>query len=169
MKRILLVSALIALVSVACKHQQAATATSTTTAQQSSTSTSTSTETTTTVTPDDGTNTTTVSSGDANPVVTNVQADSANLYRVVVSFTSRGEGIDYKTAETFENWVKDQPKHPAYTKTHYGREGETCYCLKLNELSTREQEIFIRDLRTLLTDKPLIFIAEYAPCKGTPE
>lgn len=164
MKRLLLASALIALVTVACKHQQAAA----TTAQQTTTA-NTNTENTTTVSTSDGTNTTTVSSGDPNPVVTNVQADSANLYRVVVSFTSRGEGIDYKTAETFENWVKDQPKHPAYTKTHYGREGETCYCLKLNELSTREQEIFIRDLRTLLTDKPLIFIAEYAPCKGTPE
>ncbi|HEU4716291.1 MAG TPA: hypothetical protein VFU15_00575, partial [Bacteroidia bacterium] len=63
----------------------------------------------------------------------------------------------------------DYPKHPAYVKTHWGREGETNYCLKLNELSTREQEIFVRDVRTMLANNDLVFVDEWAECKGTPQ
>ncbi|MDQ3109576.1 MAG: hypothetical protein M3R17_06740 [Bacteroidota bacterium] len=104
-------------------------------------------------------------------VVTTVVAPAAdtaqNIYRLTISFISKGEGIDYKTQESFEKWLKEQPKHPAYEVTHWGREGETNYCLKLNELSTREQEIFVRDVRTQLTDKSLVFVSEYAMCKGT--
>lgn len=109
--------------------------------------------------PDDTVVTTVV----AAPAVDSGQA----IYRLTVSFISKGEGIDYKTKESFENWLKDQPKRPSYEVTHWGREGETNYCLKLNELSTREQEIFVRDVRTQLTDKPLVFVSEYAACKGT--
>lgn len=136
--------------------------------------------TTTTVTTGNGTSTGTTTTVDAGgntggtgnggtTTTVSAQTDTSNIYRVSVSFISRGEGIDYKTQETFENWLAAQPKHPAYMKTHWGREGETNYCLKLNELSTREQEIFVRDLRTLLTDKPLVLINEYAECKGRPE
>lgn len=102
------------------------------------------------------------------PATTTVAADTGEvIYRLTVSFISKGEGIDYKTQEAFENWLKDYPKHPAYEVTHWGREGEMNYCLKLNELSTREQEIFVRDVRTQLTDKPLVFVTEYAKCKGS--
>lgn len=104
-------------------------------------------------------------------VVTTVVAPSADsgqaIYRLTVSFISKGAGIDYKTQESFEKWLKEQPKHPAYEVTHWGREGETNYCLKLNELSTREQGIFVRDVRTQLTDKELVFVSENAVCKGT--
>ena len=104
-------------------------------------------------------------------VVTTVVAPQVDtgqaVYRLTISFISRGEGIDYKTKENFEKWLKEQPKHPAFEVTHWGREGETNFCLKLNELSTREQEIFVRDVRTQLTDKPLVIVSEYAACKGT--
>ena len=104
-------------------------------------------------------------------VVTTVVASAADtgnsVYRLTISFISKGEGIDYKTQQSFENWLKAQPKHPAYEITHWGREGETNYCLKLNELSTREQGIFVRDVRTQLTDKELVFVSENAVCKGT--
>jgi hypothetical protein len=113
--------------------------------------------------PDDTTVTTTVVVEDPAPAGDTVQ----ELYRVTISFISKGEGIDLKTQESFENWLKEQPKHPAYEVTHWGREGETNYCLKLHELSTREQEIFVRDVRTQLTDKELVFVSEYAKCKGS--
>ncbi len=88
------------------------------------------------------------------------------IYRLKVSFISKGSGIDRETNESFEKWLDMQPKHPKYEKTHWGREGEIDYCLKLDELSTREQEIFIRDVRTQLTDKELVFVSEYSTCKG---
>ncbi len=100
-------------------------------------------------------------------VVTNNSQDTTkNIYRLTVSFISKGEGIDYKTQESFVKWLDAQPSHPNYDVTHWGREGETNYCLKLAELSTREQEIFVRDVRTQLTDKELVFVSEYAECKG---
>ncbi|HET6991298.1 MAG TPA: hypothetical protein VFJ43_08250, partial [Bacteroidia bacterium] len=106
-------------------------------------------------------------------VVTTVAANplpatdtTQDIYRVTVSFISKGQGIDLATEETFVKWLKEQPKHPAYDVTQWGREGEKNYCLKLTELSTREQEIFVRDLRTQLTDKELVFVSEYARCKG---
>ena len=88
------------------------------------------------------------------------------IYRVTISFISKGEGIDYKTEQSFENWLKQQPKHPAYETTHWGREGETNFCLKLDELSTREQDQFVKDVRTQLADKQLVFVSEHAVCKG---
>jgi hypothetical protein len=53
-----------------------------------------------------------------------------------------------------------------YDKTQWGREGETSFCLKLRELSTRQQEIFVRDVRTKLADKQLVFVDEFVECKG---
>lgn len=103
-------------------------------------------------------------------VTTTVVAATADTmqdyYRLTVSFISKGQGIDLAAEEAFVKWLKEQPKHPAYEVTSWGREGEKNYCLKLTELSTREQEIFVRDVRTQLTDKELVFVSEYAKCKG---
>jgi hypothetical protein len=104
---------------------------------------------------------------DVTPTVVAPNQDTTQeIYRLTVSFISKGAGIDSKTEETFVKWLKAQPKQPAYEETRWGREGEKNYCLKLSELSTREQEIFVRDVRTLLTDKELVIVSEYAPCKG---
>lgn len=183
MKRLFYTAAVLSILLSACKHQQNTTTTSSSTSSttqtgtspaggtaETNTSTSTTTTTTTGSTGTGGTSTT-VTAGDNGNTTTTVTApvDSSRIYRVTVSFISKGEGVDYKTLEDFENWLKNQPKTPAYVKTHWGREGETNFCLKLNELSTREQEIFVRDLRTKLTDKDLVLIAEYAECKGRPE
>jgi guanyl-specific ribonuclease Sa len=165
MKRsILLASTLIVALAVSsCKTKKA---------QTSSTTVATTTTTTTTTTAPAETETETQPPSETSPSSTEAAPlpdDLKELWRVTVSFISKGEGIDLKTQEVFENWIKNQPKTPKYQKTHWGREGETNYCLKLDELSTREQEIFVRDLRTLLTDKPLVLISEYAECKGNPE
>lgn len=167
MKRIIYSAAIIAsLIAVSCKHQQAVSTSAS--GSSSSTQTSNSGNVTTTVSTTTDTMVTTTVGAESNTNTTTV-VDSSNLYRVTISFISRGEGIDYKTLEATEAWIKNQPKTPAYVKTHWGREGETNLCLKLNELSTREQEIFVRDLRTQLTDKQLVIIAEYAECKGKAE
>lgn len=170
MKLFLYSAALLSLFT-ACRHQKSV-------ASADATATPTPTQTTTTtqgdvqiVTDESVTATITIDNPPDDSVVTTVVAPPVDtgkvIYRLTISFISKGEGIDYKTQESFENWLKEQPKHPSYEVTHWGREGETNYCLKLNELSTREQEIFVRDVRTMLTDKPLVFVSEYAACKGT--
>jgi hypothetical protein len=170
-------SAAILLLLSACRHQKAAMAsganasnnshtdtTWTTTHSEGNVTITTDESTTATIiitNPPDSTVTTTVDAG--NP---QVSTDSLPIYRLTVSFISKGAGIDMKSEEEFEKWLKEQPKHPAYETTHWGREGETNFCLKLDELSTREQEIFVRDVRTMLADKELVFVTEYAVCKG---
>jgi hypothetical protein len=147
------------------------TVTTTTTSQTTVTGGQETVTTTVAVNPQTGSTTTTVITANdtvVTTVVAPVQTDTSNLYRVTVSFISKGEGIDRQSVLKFEEWVKSYPKSPVYLKTRWGREGETNYCLKLAELSTREQVIFVRDLRTLLTDKELVLIDEYAPCKGRP-
>lgn len=86
-----------------------------------------------------------------------------NTARLVVSFTSKGEGIDYKTKEEFENWLKMRGNVTWETK-NYGREGETNFCFFLTNMDARQQEIFVRDVRTQLTGKETVFVEEYAPC-----
>jgi hypothetical protein len=175
--KLFIYSAVLLSLFAACRHQKATTST-TATATTSPAPAATPSYTMTTTqgdvqiqTDESVTATITIDNPPEDSVVTTVVAPAVDtgktVYRLTISFISKGEGIDYKTQESFENWLKEQPKRPSYEVTHWGREGETNYCLKLNELSTREQGIFVRDVRTQLTDKPLVFVSEYAACKGT--
>ncbi|MBI3511475.1 MAG: hypothetical protein HY064_12495 [Bacteroidetes bacterium] len=179
MKRLLFLL-VVPVIIFSCRHQKAATTSTntdtniytsqttntTSTIQNTNDTTVTTTvvtaSTTTNVSANNDTVVTTVSAG-GNP---NPAVDSSSIYRITIQFISKGEGIDSQTAEDFEKWLNDYPKHPAYDKTQWGREGETNYCLKLHELSTREQDIFVRDVRTKLADKQLVIVNEYAECKG---
>lgn len=91
-----------------------------------------------------------------------VETDT-NVVRLVVSFISKGGGIDYETLKSFENWLAERPRF-VYTKSNWGREGEVNLCFRMTNLSTREQEIFVRDVRTQLTDKDLVIVSEWAAC-----
>ncbi len=89
--------------------------------------------------------------------------DTSNTARLVVSFTSKGEGIDHKTKEEFEKWLGERGNVTWETKT-FGREGETNFCFFLKNMDGRQQDIFVRDVRTYLTGKETVFVEEYAPC-----
>lgn len=84
--------------------------------------------------------------------------------RLLVSFISKGEGIDYKTSEVFEKFLAEYRPAVTYEKVHWGREGEIDYCLKLTELSTKDQDKFVQDARIALANKPLVLIEENTPC-----
>lgn len=91
-----------------------------------------------------------------------VVADT-NVARLVVSFISKGEGIDNTTKEEFEKWLAMREKF-VYETTIWGREGEVNFCFRMTNVSTREQDIFIKDVRTFMTDKELVLVSEYAKC-----
>jgi|GEM_PF-828052 len=92
-------------------------------------------------------------------------ADSAEaIYRLVVSFYSKGEGIDYRAAEKFEAFVLGYKPAVAFEKTSWGREGEIDYCMKLSELSTKEQKQFIDLARIELANTQLVHFNENAKC-----
>lgn len=96
-------------------------------------------------------------------VQTQVLTDTANIARLVVSFISKGEGIDYKTEESFKAWLAERPQF-TYEVTHWGREGEANYCFRMSNIDGRQQESFIRDVRTFMTDKELVIVSEWEKC-----
>lgn len=92
----------------------------------------------------------------------NATGDGTN--RLVVSFYSKGEGIDYKNKDAYEKFLNSYPKKIAFEPTFWGREGEVDYCLKLNELSATEQAEFVRKTKELLGKSLLVHVDENAPC-----
>ncbi len=121
-----------------CQNKKSTTATSTATTQQQTTTTNT---------------TATVST---TPKDDNV--------RFVVSFYSKGEGIDNKVNEAFVKFLASYTKKIVYEPTHWGREGEIDYCLKLSELPHAEQVDFIKKAKDLLSKSALVHVNENAKC-----
>ncbi len=90
------------------------------------------------------------------------KTDSSNMARVVVSFVSHGEGIDMKAKERLENWLKEQ--NVEYEDKNWGREGETNICIALKGKTNRQQDIFVRDLRTFIGENELVVVEEWGKC-----
>ena len=95
------------------------------------------------------------------PTVTTTVEDT---YRLVVSFYSKGEGIDNKVNEAFVKVLDSNSKKIVYEPTHWGREGEIDYCLKLSELSSIEQNDFVKKVKEVLSKSSLVHINENAKC-----
>jgi len=87
-----------------------------------------------------------------------------DIFRMVVSFFSTAAGIDGKINDEFVKFLDTYPKKIAYEPTHWGREGEIDYCLKLSELSTAEQEDFVKKAKVILSKSSLVNINENAAC-----
>lgn len=92
-----------------------------------------------------------------------VEPVDSNVVRLVVSFISKGQGTDGKTKEEFEKWLGERPQY-TYEKTSWGREGEVNYCFRLTNIDGRQQEVFIRDVRTFMADKDLVIVSEWEKC-----
>ena len=87
-----------------------------------------------------------------------------NTYRLVVQFYSKGEGIDSKVNDAFVKFVDTYTKKIVYEPTHWGREGEIDYCLKLSELTSVEQDDFVKKAKDLLSKSALVHVNESAEC-----
>lgn len=89
--------------------------------------------------------------------------------RLVVTFFSIASGTDYKATVRFEDFIGEYAgeigKTVDYEKTHWGREGETDFCLELTELDTEQQADFVRRTRKLLETAEHVNIYENSPCK----
>lgn len=90
--------------------------------------------------------------------------------RLVVSFYSICCGIDQKAKEKLDGFIRqyEKAKGKQLTKAavRWGREGEIDYCLKLSELSPREQKRFIAKVRLLLKRSKLVHINENVACQS---
>jgi len=95
---------------------------------------------------------------------------SERTTRLVVSFFSICCGIDDKAKEKLDTFIKsyEKAKRKQLTKSavSWGREGEIDYCMKLSELSRKEQKRFIAKVRLLLKSSKLVHINENVACQN---
>lgn len=84
--------------------------------------------------------------------------------RMVVSFISKGNGINNQIHEQFEKFVQGHPKKPIMENYRWGREGEIDYCLQLKELSKKDQVKFVDEVKKIIGNSDVVLLTENAPC-----
>ena len=93
---------------------------------------------------------------------------NSNNYRFTISFFSRGNGTDGATIEKLNKFIKEYEEKNKVKLvceiTHWGKEGETDYCLKLSEINPKQQDQFVSDAKTLLQTSNIVTIAENTTC-----
>lgn len=89
-------------------------------------------------------------------------AQACNMY--VVSFISLGAGIDYDTAQKFEEFLSTEYPDLSYEANPAGREGEIDYCFDLSDLSDEEQAAFREESNQILQKSKLVQISEPENC-----
>lgn len=98
-----------------------------------------------------------------------VSALPDSMYRFTVSFISVGAGTDRKAKEKFNQFILQfNEKNNVKINVEiagWGREGETDYCLKLNELNKQQQDQFITETKELLKSSTLVRYTENSMCK----
>lgn len=84
--------------------------------------------------------------------------------RLVISFISKGRGIDRDTKKNvlayIENYNKTHSLTLVYETVRWGREGEVDFCFALEELKKRQQVKFIDELKTLVQKSDCVRISE---------
>jgi hypothetical protein len=96
---------------------------------------------------------------------TAVSEPQTEKYRLIISFISKGAGVDGEKRQAILNYIEKHPKKPVNKPILWGREGETDFCLNLKELSKSEQETFISEIKKIAGNSDLIFISENAECQ----
>lgn len=81
-------------------------------------------------------------------------------YRIIVSFISKGTGVDRPKVESFLKYVETHPKKPVYEKIQWGREGEMDFCFLLTELNKSEAATFIETIKTEMKSSDMVFVTE---------
>ena len=97
---------------------------------------------------------------------TQTESSNANThtYRLIVSFISKGTGVDRAKVEALLKQVESNSNKLVYEKVQWGREGETDFCFQLGNLKKTEQITFINEIKKQMTGSDMVFITENAPC-----
>ena len=99
---------------------------------------------------------------DENAACSHRKTETEEKYRLVISFFSIGEGVNLKVNEEFEKFISAYSPKVKHELVAWGREGEKDYCFKLTELSSVQQEEFIRKAKEVATKK--VHIKENEQC-----
>ena len=92
-----------------------------------------------------------------------------SLNNLVVSFFSKGNGINREAAGNLEKFLTEYIRKTnttvTYKKTGWGREGETDYCISLSAMNTGQRSKFIAAIKDLLRPVETIHLFENRPCR----
>lgn len=95
--------------------------------------------------------------------------EATSDYRLIVSFISFANGIDYESKNKIVEFISDYEEKKgvniAKEVIHWGREGEVDYCFKLTEISQSEQKKFISKIKLLSLESQRIQLRENSPCQ----
>jgi hypothetical protein len=98
-----------------------------------------------------------------------LDSSKGDLYRLSVVFFSIGSGTDNKAMTAYEDFISEYAvkagKNIDFERTPWGREGETDYCLRLNELDAKSQADFVQQTKEKLKDAKWVHIYENEPCR----
>lgn len=93
----------------------------------------------------------------------------SGLYHVSISFYSIAFGPDFTaikaTDALINSWQEKTGKIIEKEVVNWGREGETDYCLNLDELDQKDQDSFIAELKSTLSTKERVNIKEKSECR----
>ena len=96
--------------------------------------------------------------------------ESLTTYRYIISFISKGSGVDQKAKENLNTYIKNYNSknntNVSYDAIKWGREGEVDYCFQLSELNKDQQSNFIFETKELLKISDLIRFSENEKCKN---
>ena len=92
-----------------------------------------------------------------------------SIGNLVVSFYSRGNGINREAAGKLENFLiqYSQRTHSeiSYRKVPWGREGEVDFCIPLAGMNSGQRDKFISSVKELLRTAETVHIMENSPCR----
>ena len=95
------------------------------------------------------------------PVSVANTSEAPVIYRLIVSFISKGAGTNSEKRTAFLKYVDSHPKKPAYKTVIWGREGEADYCFTLSEFaSKKELTTFIEDIKKIAAGSDMMVISE---------
>ncbi len=106
---------------------------------------------------------------DAKSADLNIDKKNDNIYSMVVSFFSRGSGIDFKIAREFDSYIKkfeaDNSDNFIYEIVTWGREGEVDYCIQFPSLNKEKAKTFVNNCNEILSRTEMAHIKLDAECK----
>jgi len=84
------------------------------------------------------------------------------VYDVIISFISKGEGIDHKLVEKIDQAIskfnKDKKVSVKPEKLNWGREGELDYNIIFKNLSTTNKKAFISSMQEVVGTSDMAFV-----------
>ncbi len=88
---------------------------------------------------------------------------------LVVNFISRGEGINHEMRSEFDEFLKNfEREHTHFLRVsilHWGREGETEYCIYFMDDDQSLRDTFTENVENMLDGAELVFVSKGRKCR----